>query len=74
MDGHLNGVEHTMNCWIPFNTKETTSSYLLCLEQVLQQVVKQGALTPVETDQTRLCQVQVGARYSLALRDLNLSG
>uniref|UniRef100_A0A7M4E3X5 Paraneoplastic antigen Ma-like C-terminal domain-containing protein n=1 Tax=Crocodylus porosus TaxID=8502 RepID=A0A7M4E3X5_CROPO len=54
---------------------EAISSYLLRLEQVLQQVAAQGALNVTEVDCTRLWQIQTGACYSLPLiRDLNLAG
>uniref|UniRef100_A0A7M4EV52 Paraneoplastic antigen Ma-like C-terminal domain-containing protein n=1 Tax=Crocodylus porosus TaxID=8502 RepID=A0A7M4EV52_CROPO len=53
---------------------EAASSYLLCLERVLQRVVVQGAISPTKVDHVRLWQVQIGARYNLALiRLLNLA-
>lgn len=54
---------------------EAVSSYLLCLEQVLQCVASQGALHVVENDHVRFQQVQIGAQYHLSLiQDLHLAG
>lgn len=67
--------ERTTNSLAFFNTGETASSYLLHFEHLLQRVVTQGALSPGEAKHVRLCQVQIGARYSLTLiRDLNQLG
>lgn len=58
-----------------FQCKEETASSYLCLEKVLQWVVKQGAFTATEADHSQLCQIQIRAHYSLTLiQDLNLSG
>lgn len=55
--------------------REPALAYLLHLEQVLQRVIAQGAISSSEINSIRLCQVQIGAWYSVTLiRDLNLAG